>query len=71
MAPRRHRSCCCAAAGRPESATPWPPSNPWLGVMLPCSPLHLLLLELLGEPVVATSGNRSGEPLATTRPSPA
>jgi hydrogenase maturation protein HypF len=31
--------------------------------MLPASPLHALLLEAVGEPLVATSGNRSGEPL--------
>ncbi len=35
-----------------------------LGVMLAYSPLHDLLLEGLGGPVVATSGNTSGEPLA-------
>jgi len=35
-----------------------------LGVMLPCTPLHDLLLGDLGFPVVATSGNRSGEPIA-------
>lgn len=35
-----------------------------LGVMLAYSPLHDLLLEGLGGPVVATSGNPSGEPLA-------
>lgn len=34
-----------------------------LGVMLPSTPLHVLLLDLLGETVVATSGNRGGEPL--------
>lgn len=39
------------------------PGNPWLGVMLPCSAVHVLLLEELGRPVVATSGNRSGEPV--------
>jgi hydrogenase maturation protein HypF len=31
--------------------------------MLPCSPLHHLLLRRLGFPIVATSGNVSGEPL--------
>lgn len=40
------------------------PGNPWLGVMLPYTPLHHLLLAQLCRPVVATSGNRAGEPIA-------
>ena len=39
------------------------PDNPRLGVVLAYSPLHWLLLQALGEPVVVTSGNRSGEPI--------
>lgn len=39
------------------------PGNPTLGVMLPYTPLHHLLLADLGEGVVATSGNRSDEPI--------
>lgn len=36
-----------------------------LGLMLPYSPLHHLLLEDFGAPLVATSGNLSGEPVLT------
>jgi hydrogenase maturation protein HypF len=41
------------------------PGNPCLGVMLPYTPLHHLLLREVGEPVVATSGNLSEEPICT------
>lgn len=41
------------------------PSNRYLGVMLPYTPLHHLLLDRLGKPIVATSGNLSDEPICT------
>jgi len=41
------------------------PGNPYLGVMLPYTPLHHILLRELGFPVVATSGNLSDEPICT------
>ncbi|HAJ61841.1 MAG TPA: carbamoyltransferase HypF [Cyanobacteria bacterium UBA8543] len=41
------------------------PGNPYLGVMLPYTPLHHLLLSELGFPIVATSGNLSSEPICT------
>lgn len=37
-----------------------------LGVFLPYTPLHQLLLRAVGRPLVMTSGNRSGEPIAVT-----
>jgi hydrogenase maturation protein HypF len=40
------------------------PGSPDLGVMLPYTPLHHLLLEGVGTPLVMTSGNVSDEPIA-------
>ncbi len=40
------------------------PADPTVGAMLSPTPLHLLLMEDLDSPVVATSGNRSEEPIA-------
>jgi hydrogenase maturation protein HypF len=41
------------------------PGNPFLGVMLPYTPLHHLLMKAVnGNPLVMTSGNRSDEPIA-------
>lgn len=56
---RRH------AESHPRIAAGVAPGNPCLGVMLPYTPLHLLLLTDLGLPLVATSGNLSDEPICT------
>ncbi len=39
------------------------PGNPWIGALLPYSPIHLLLLARVARPLVATSANFSEEPL--------
>ena len=56
-----------SALRTPHSALPssLAPANPNLGVMLPYTPLHHLLMSALGFPVVATSGNLSDEPICT------
>ncbi len=41
------------------------PNNPYLGIMLPYTPLHHLLVHAVDRvPLVMTSGNRSDEPIA-------
>jgi len=53
-----------------ERREPWPlapaiaPGMRTVGLFLPTTPLHHLLLQAVGRPVVATSGNRSSEPIA-------
>lgn len=51
--------------GGPEALPGVAPGSPCLGAMLPASPLHRLLAHAFGRPLVATSGNPSGEPLCT------
>ena len=48
---------------RDDLAVSIAPGNPYLGVMLPYTPLHHLLMRELEMPVVATSGNVSDEPI--------
>jgi hydrogenase maturation protein HypF len=58
---RRERTAPQAPAIAPAVA----PQLATLGVMLAYTPLHHLLLSEVGRPIVATSGNVSGEPIAT------
>lgn len=41
------------------------PKNPYLGIMLPYTPLHHVMMKELKTPVIATSGNYSDEPICT------
>lgn len=41
------------------------PDLPWIGVMLAYTPLHWLLVDSVGAPLVMTSGNARGEPIVT------
>ncbi len=51
--------------GRPTLAPSVATGNRRLGVFLPYTPLHHLLLEAVDRPLVLTSGNLTDEPLAT------
>lgn len=53
-----------ARRGEGDVAASVAPGSPSLGVMLPYTPLHTLLLEAHGGPLVVTSGNASDEPIA-------
>ena len=55
-----------ASRGRGGVARSIAPGNPYIGAMLPYTPLHHLLMRELGFPVVATSGNLSEEPICTS-----
>ncbi len=66
----RHGGCGGGAedgdrsAVAPSVAPNVAPESPRLGLMLAATPLHHLLLEPFATPLVATSGNRSDEPIA-------
>ena len=49
----------------PAMALSVAPRNPYLGIMLPYTPLHDILMAQLGFPVVATSGNLADEAICT------
>jgi len=55
----RRNSCPSAPVARSVA-----PGSPWLGVMLPYTPLHHLVCSDFGRPLVMTSGNVSDEPIA-------
>lgn len=52
----RHGSCALAPSIAPGLST--------VGIVVAYTPLHLLLLEEVGRPLVMTSGNESSEPIA-------
>lgn len=51
--------------GRDDLAANIAPLNPLLGIMLPSTPLHHLLMRDIAGPIVATSGNLAEEPICT------
>jgi hydrogenase maturation protein HypF len=62
VGPRRPVVLAPRQPGAPV-AVPVAPRSSELGVMLPSSPLHVLLLQAVGRPLVMTSGNWSDEPV--------
>ncbi|MBV9314037.1 MAG: carbamoyltransferase HypF [Pseudonocardia sp.] len=67
LLPRRTGNSEAGANSEPGTvalASAVAPGNASLGVMLPYTPLHHLLIELVAQPIVLTSGNVSDEPIA-------
>ena len=65
LAPERPIVLCRRRPGRGVSPLAAPGNN-YLGMLLPYTPLHLLLMDLAPAALVMTSGNLSEEPLAFT-----
>jgi hydrogenase maturation protein HypF len=63
---RSRRRPIVIARRRPDAALSAgiAPGSPWVGLLLPYTPLHHLLCADFGGPLVMTSGNRSDEPIA-------
>ncbi|MCC6124418.1 MAG: carbamoyltransferase HypF [Pirellulales bacterium] len=60
-----HSSFSSPLSPLPSPLTPnIAPGNPYLGIMLPCTPLHHLLMAAVDRPIVCTSGNLAEEPMA-------
>ena len=63
---KRRRDFILTSKSQQSDVSPSPliaPDSSNLGVMLPYTPLHHILTRELGFPIVATSGNISGEPI--------
>ena len=65
LAPEQPIVLCRRRPGRGVSSLAAPGNN-YLGLLLPYTPLHLLLMDLAPAALVMTSGNLSEEPLAFT-----
>ena len=58
-----HRRSAGDDPAAPAIAAAVAPGSPWLGAMLPATPLHALVAEAVDRPLVCTSGNLAEEPL--------
>ena len=68
LSPERPIVLLRARAGESLLAPELAPGLPWVGILLPCTPLHERLLAAAGRPLVMTSGNLADEPLASANP---
>jgi hydrogenase maturation protein HypF len=66
VSPERPIVLLRARAGESPLAPELAPGLPWLGILLPCTPLHERLLAAADRPLVMTSGNLADEPIASS-----